>query len=49
LKPLNRPSSSNLADLGWVAVRTVWRATPGGNSEPGLIPPGRRPRWKPTA
>jgi hypothetical protein len=43
LEPLNRPSSSNLADLGWVAGRTVW-LEPGGNSEPGRIPSGGRPR-----
>ena len=26
IKPLNRPTSSNLADMGWVAVRTVRRS-----------------------
>ena len=33
VKLLKRPTSSNLADTGWIAVRTV-RRKPGGNSEP---------------
>jgi hypothetical protein len=37
IKPLNRPTSSNLADMGWVAVRTDWRLLVG-NSSPELIP-----------
>jgi len=37
IKPLKRPTSSNLADMGWVAVRTDWRLLVG-NSSPELIP-----------
>ena len=37
IKPLNRPTSSNLADMGWVAVRTGQRML-AGNSSPGLMP-----------
>jgi hypothetical protein len=37
IKPLNRPTSSNLADMGWVAVRTD-RWLLAGNSSPELIP-----------
>ena len=37
VKPLNRPTNSNLADMGWVAVRTD-RRMPVGNSLPELIP-----------
>ena len=43
VKPLNRPTNSNLADMGWVAVRTD-RRMPVGNSLPELIPFGGRPR-----
>ena len=37
VKPLNRPTNSNLADMGWVAVRTD-RRMPVGNSLPELMP-----------
>ena len=37
VKPLNRPTSSNLAGMGWVAVRTD-RQVLVGNSSPELIP-----------
>ena len=43
VKLLKRPTSSNLADKGWIAVRTV-RRWPVGNSEPEQMPFGRRPR-----
>jgi hypothetical protein len=43
VKPLNRPTSSNLADMGWVAVRTD-RQVLVGNSLPGRMPSGGRPR-----
>ncbi len=37
VKPLNRPTNSNLADMGWVAVRTDQQMLVG-NSSPGLMP-----------